>query len=447
MKEARQHTLGTWLAEGARFIGLNGWLIAVLGIPVAILLGSFAGLLLVILVAFSCQVTALLLAVFFEPPGSMLKLKRRFRLTRWGVVYSLVTGLFCLLAVAWGINLFCLTASFLLGGLLCSAVFSVLTLRDMDARWECPDHIFAGVPFSTRFHLRNNKSLLGTHALRIEGQSGRSGDQTEHRVPRLTPDEETSVSLRQSLPDRGPQPLPPAVVRSGFPFGLLETELVTRRRGDVLVLPRMGRIYDDQLLHYTGREAPSNLPIVRRDQQGEFRSLREYRPGDDPRHIHWATSARLHKLYVREFDRRATNSILILLDASMATGEPEQQQRRRERFEEAVSFVATLTALLTRQNMFYAFASYCPDLVTLPYQCSRGHMFALLDALARAEPTTVHSVEDLLASVDRRQRHGGACLVTPGPYAGRAPATVADSSMVTVDVSKPEFHEYFSAGV
>lgn len=447
MEKARQQTLGTWLAEGARFIGFNGWLIAVLGAPVAILLGSLAGLLLVVLVAFACQITAFLLAVFFEPPGGTLKLRRRFRLTRWGMLYSLVTGVFALLAVAWGINLFCLTASFLLGGLLCSVIFSVVTLRDMGARWEYPDHVFAGVPFSTRFYLRNGKRLLGAYALRIEGRDGRSGDEAEHRVPRLGPDEQASVPLRQSLPDRGLQKLPPAVVRSGFPFGLLETELVTGQREDVLVLPRMGRIYDDRLLHYTGREVPSSLPIMRRDQQGEFRSLREYRPGDDPRHIHWATSARLRSLYVREFDRRATDSVLILLDASLPAAASEQQDGRLQRFEEAVSFVATLAALLTRQNMFYAFTSYCPDLVTLPYQCSRGHMFALLETLARAEPSAEHTTEELLASLDPRERHGGACLVTPGPYAGGARTAAADSSMVIVDASRPEFHEYFSSDI
>ncbi len=444
MQEVRRN-LRSWLAGAARFFGLHGWLIAALGVPLALLMGSLAAVLLVLLVAFTWQALALALIVLFPPHSDSLKQTRRFNLTRWGFLYCLVTGLLCLLAIAWGINLFVLTASFLLGGLVCSAIFCLLTLSEMDAGWEYPRHIFAGMPFSMRLRLRNEKRFLPAHALRIEGGNGRPGNAVEHCVPRLAPEGEISVSLRQSLPDRGPQPLPPAVVRSGFPFGLIESKLVARQRREVLVLPRMGRIYNGQLLHYTGREAPSEHPLRQRDQQGEFRSMREYTPGDDPRYIHWPTSARLRKLHVKEFERRAAHSVLILLDASAPRGHADG--KRGDRFEQAVSFVATLAAMLTRQSNFYAFASLCPDLVTLPYGCSRGHLFALLEALARAEMTPDHSVDDLLASLSPGEQHEGACLVTPGPHPAERVPLGADSSAIVVDASTQEFHEYFSTGI
>ena len=47
----------------------------------------------------------------------------RHRLTGWGAVYCLVTGLFCLVSMHWGMNLLYLTSAFLLGGVLCAAVF------------------------------------------------------------------------------------------------------------------------------------------------------------------------------------------------------------------------------------------------------------------------------------------------------------------------------------
>jgi uncharacterized protein (DUF58 family) len=42
--------------------------------------------------------------------------------------------------------------------------------------------------------------------------------------------------------------------------------------------------------------------------------LREYRPGDMPSHIHWATVARTGNLMVKEFDQERAGSVWIVLD-------------------------------------------------------------------------------------------------------------------------------------
>ncbi len=48
----------------------------------------------------------------------------------------------------------------------------------------------------------------------------------------------------------------------------------------------------------------------------EFRDLREYVPGDDYRFIEWKSFARLRKLYVKEFEKEASLSIVILINAT-----------------------------------------------------------------------------------------------------------------------------------
>lgn len=51
----------------------------------------------------------------------------------------------------------------------------------------------------------------------------------------------------------------------------------------------------------------------------EFSGLREYRRGDNPRHVHWPTSARLNELMVKEFEPLASACMIIALDQSALT--------------------------------------------------------------------------------------------------------------------------------
>lgn len=85
------------------------------------------------------------------------------------------------------------------------------------------------------------------------------------------------------------------VVSTGAPFGVLNV----RRRIDVdtriVVHPRTYPVADRIL---TGR---ADLPAP--SATGDVSSVREYRPGDPLRHVHWRSVAKRGQLMVREFDR------------------------------------------------------------------------------------------------------------------------------------------------
>ncbi|MGD2174839.1 MAG: DUF58 domain-containing protein [Candidatus Brocadiaceae bacterium] len=440
-----RHSFTSRFVKAARLVSLNGWIIALLGIPAALLIGSWTILLFIIVLLACWQALYLVITAVFRSQRGRVRSRLRFHVTSWGITYGVITFFFCLLAFQWGVNLFSLAAAFLVSGLLCSAVLAALSLTRMRLEWNVPRHIFASEPFATEVKLTNEKPVLGAFAVRASTAGG-DGDPSapEHHVWRLSPGRTASVTLRQALPARGNHRLPPVLLKSGFPFGLTETRLRVERREEVLVLPRLGRIHQDALVREKGGEAQWLMQLRRKEEQGEFRSLREYQPGDDPRYIHWPTSARLRKLYVREFERQEMHSVLILLDASLPASVADPDDRLL-RLEKAVSFAATLGALLSARNVFFAFASYCPDLVTLPYQGGRGHLFSLLEALALAETTDEHTLTDLLAAVDPRETHGAVCLVSPGlSEAGATPGL--DASAICVDVCEPEFDEIFSFG-
>lgn len=122
----------------------------------------------------------------------------------------------------------------------------------------------------------------------------------------------------------------------GDPLGLIRREIGWTDRIDLYVHP------------VTTRLASANVGFVR-DLEGHttndlstsdvaFHTLREYVPGDDRRHVHWRTSARVGRLMVRQFvDTRRSQLGLVLSTKTAEYSSPEE-------FELAVSVVASMGA-------------------------------------------------------------------------------------------------------
>ena len=113
----------------------------------------------------------------------------------------------------------------------------------------------------------------------------------------------------------------------GRPLGLERSPLgLLRRRvrGEGAVL----RVYPDttRLLRPAGldpRRALAALgarPARRRGDGTEFESLRDYAPGDDPRRLDWAASARRGRPVVRLHRHERNHVVLVALDASRLMG-------------------------------------------------------------------------------------------------------------------------------
>jgi len=123
---------------------------------------------------------------------------------------------------------------------------------------------------------------------------------------------------------RGPVGARNWVLESGDPLGLFR-----RRRPSVdselaLVLPLFTSLTDR--LHV--REVEASLAAPRAGSGTEMFGVREYRPGDPLRRIHWRSSARHGTLIVREFEPPGVQTLGIFCDPSPATREVADQIAR-----------------------------------------------------------------------------------------------------------------------
>ena len=116
---------------------------------------------------------------------------------------------------------------------------------------------------------------------------------------------------------RGEHQFGPVRLECSAPFGLFRARRSVNAPLRVLVYPQ---VLDFAIARPHGelREGPTIPTPAQRI--GEFRSAREYRPGDSLRQIHWKSSARSGQLMVKEYDRGPESQTVLFLNARHNTG-------------------------------------------------------------------------------------------------------------------------------
>ncbi|MGB3681628.1 MAG: DUF58 domain-containing protein [Rubrobacteraceae bacterium] len=151
------------------------------------------------------------------------------------------------------------------------------------------------------------------------------------------------VEVPVSFPRRGIYELGPARVRATDPFGFLQFIRPFRGRTEVVVYPPVHDLSGLSL--GTGNvEAGARGSLGQRGD--EFAGLREYRRGDDRRHIHWKSLARTGELYVKEFALQDPRRFTVALDLRrQGLRVPEKE------VEDAVSAAASMLAQLGKGGL------------------------------------------------------------------------------------------------
>jgi uncharacterized protein (DUF58 family) len=275
------------------------------------------------------------------------------RITRLGVVYVGLTLVVGLTAGNTGNNALYMVFATLLGLLAVSGLFSHGNVRRLELAARPPAEAFANRPARLEVAVRNPSRWRPRWLLRVEAVRGSAA-----LVPVLGRRGEARCAIDASFARRGRHPLPALRVTSPFPLGLFQKGLRYPMAGEMLVFPEI----------FEGADAAGfdvsrlgETPSRRRGWGHALHSLRPFRPGDDPRAIHWKQTARTGELVLLERESERAQRLLIVLDNSIGSGGDEaRRQARRQAFERLVSEAATAVleqlgrgvevALLTRDE-------------------------------------------------------------------------------------------------
>jgi uncharacterized protein (DUF58 family) len=294
---------------------------------------------------------------------------RRIAFTVGGLAFTLGTIAVGFAAMNTGNNLLYLLLGAMLGFIVVSSWLSEQVIRDLDVRRHVPRAATVGKPLRLTYSVTNHKPRLPTMAMEI-GEAGLANSAFVARVPAGETGRARSVN---TFVRRGIYPLGTVTLSTAFPFGLFVKQRDLQIPGEVVVWPRTDRPVRTPTpgggrIPHTG---PAALSAA--GHRGEYRSLRAYRPGDDPRDIHWRSSARLREPVLREYERDGAETRWICLDLRAEPGESA---------EVAVETAAALAARAAEENR--AFALVAGSRVVDPGE-GPGQLERVLDVLARVD--------------------------------------------------------------
>lgn len=254
-----------------------------------------------------------------------------------GLMASLLVGSFL-----GGDNLLMLVVALMIGPWLLNAWASGTLLWRCDVRRVVPGRVMAGEVVSVELVVENRKRLFPSWLVLASDQIENDSETLEARVlfARVPAGDRRSGYYRLRPGRRGRYRLGPIELSTRFPLGLIERGLVFHRPEEIRVYPRLGRVsaswYQDPS-ETTG--SVSRRARRRGGADDQLQTLREFRSGDNPRAVHWRTTARRGELMVREFDEQQQQNLDLVLDL----WQPERPDESDiQRVELAVSLAATL---------------------------------------------------------------------------------------------------------
>jgi uncharacterized protein (DUF58 family) len=275
-------------------------------------------------------------------------------LSREGLYYSVVVAAILGGALGRQLNLLMLVGSVMAGLLLFALLYGSLALRRMSVERKLPPSLRADERLVVDVSLTNRRRWLRIWGIEVEDfvqREGtlRDGEEANAAVffPSVAAGETRQVTYSGRLPRRGRYRFGPLRVSTRFPLGLIRHRMALATSDVLLVHPKLGRLTRDWA-QIARENAVGGLRVGRQGLlEADFHGLRDWRPGDSRRWVHWRTSARRGSLVVRQFEQRRSQDLALLVDLWQSVDPSDRELRN---VETAVSFVATVIAETCRQS-------------------------------------------------------------------------------------------------
>ncbi|MDX1384120.1 MAG: DUF58 domain-containing protein, partial [Thermoanaerobaculia bacterium] len=246
------------------------------------------------------------------------------RPTKVGIWFVLLCVLIGVAATNTGNNALYMVLALMLATLVVSGVLSRNNVRGIEVRVDPPEEIFAGTEAGFQIHLRNRSRTFPRWLLLVSFSGHQAATLLCSQLPRRA-SRTALVSLR--FDRRGLHPLRAVHLATLFPFGLFRKGMRQPLDEEVLVYPRIrpgGHLRRQQLA------AQGSYRDRRIGWGHDLHSLRQMRPGDDPRRIHWKQSARTGRMIFMERRAEHQRRVSVVVDNALDPADGLEAESRLE---------------------------------------------------------------------------------------------------------------------
>lgn len=285
---------------------------------------------------------------------------RRLSFTRLGKLFTGMTLLLGFAAVNTGNNLLYLLLGVMLALIVVSGVLSESVLRALTVTRRLPERAFAGHPAPAALLVRNDKPRVPSFSLQVLERVEGLADEQRPGVYLLRVDaaSQAKAPLRLVFPHRGRWRLLGFEVATRFPFGLFRKSRDLPAPAELVVYPSP---VDPPPLPELAVAARGEAPRRQIGHGGEIYGVREHRPGEDARDLHWKLSAKRDQLISREYEAERSRQVMVCLDNRGAALRPDGRRlpaaTEHAELELAVSLCAGLARDLLRRGFLVGLAT------------------------------------------------------------------------------------------
>jgi len=222
-------------------------------------------------------------------------------------------------------------------------------------------------------------------------------------APDLPPGGQRDVACEVTPLRRGLLRLNGTTVACPDPFGLFRSLRTVPQPASILILPKRHPMPSFELPGTMKYQLGGVSLASSVGESEEFVSLREYRPGDPLRRMHWKSFAKLGKPIIKEYqDEFFVRHALILDTFGGAAHEPI--------FEDAVSIAASLAWTIQNQDSLLDLMFVGPEAYCFTSGRGVGHIEQMLEILASVQMCQEKSFESLQHLVFTHARELSGCV-------------------------------------
>jgi len=201
-------------------------------------------------------------------------------------------------------------AALLLGTVVAGTVVPLVGLRGLDVELSAPAETRQGDDVTVRLTITNRGRAVRWGVVARDEHIGGS----TAFVGAIRPGERVEVGTVRSAPRRGEARTAWVELRSAAPFGVAERRRRLPADATTLVLPRVVALGALPFVDLASSREATTETDPRRGQGPEYLGVREYRPGDPIRQVHWRLTARHGELVVRDLEEHQVPRLAIWID-------------------------------------------------------------------------------------------------------------------------------------